>query len=95
MAKYADEPHVLERLVVDTDKGQKVYSRSLSFWKASAAVNLHTAINRPYHSALNGFDSRCCAYGVALAVLSEQRLPDAQGGLTLWYPEGFTQRREK
>ncbi len=43
--------------------------------------------------ALNGFDSRCCAYGVALAVLTEMRLPDAQGRLTLRYPEGYTRRR--
>lgn len=43
----------------------------------------------------NGFDSRCCAYGVLIAVLSEYRLPDSKGKLNLEFPEGYTPRREK
>jgi hypothetical protein len=41
---------------------------------------------------MNGFDSRCSAYGVILAVLTEMRLPDASGQYTSWYPEGYTVR---
>lgn len=93
MAQHADESHVLEYRRVSTDHGFKVYYRSPAFWRASAAVNLPGAIGNAYSSALNGFDSRCCAYGVALAVLTEMRFPDAQGTLQLPYPEGYTVRR--
>jgi len=43
---------------------------------------------------MNGFDSRCSAYGVALAVLGEIRFPDAEGKISLEYPEGYTPRRK-
>ena len=82
-----------QRHAVATNQGFKVYYRSPAFWRASAAVNLPAAVNRLYSPALNGFDARCCAYGVALAVLTEMKLPDEQGRLTRWYPEGYTRRR--
>jgi hypothetical protein len=93
MARYADEAHELQRHAVPTNQGFKVYYRSPAFWRASAAVNLPAAVNRLYSPALNGFDARCCAYGVALAVLTEMKLPDEQGRLTQWYPQGYTRRR--
>jgi len=52
-------------------------------------------IERTDYSGLNGFDSRCCAYGVLIAVLSEYKFPDSKGKLNLEFPEGFTPRREK
>jgi predicted chitinase len=93
MARYADEAHEVQRHAVATNQGFKVYYRSPAFWRASAAVNLPAAVNRLYSPALNGFDARCCAYGVALAVLTEMRLPDEQGRLAQRYPEGYTRRR--
>lgn len=93
MARYADEAHEVQRHPVATNQGFKVYYRSPAFWRASAAVNLPAAVNRLYSPALNGFDARCCAYGVALAVLTEMRLPDEQGRLAQRYPEGYTRRR--
>lgn len=92
MASYADEVHTIERLNVNTSAGSKTYYRSPAFWRASAAVNLPGAIQNTYSNALNGFDSRCSAYGVALAVLSEVHLPNAQGQTELQYPEGYTRR---
>lgn len=93
MAKHADAEHAVERNVVTTNHGAKVYYRSPAFWRASAAVNLPGAIDKLYSRALNGFDSRCCAYGVAMAVLSDARLPDAQGRATVWFPEGYAPSR--
>jgi hypothetical protein len=93
MASHADAEHVIERYPVTTNQGAKVYYRSPAFWRASASVNLPGAINNSYSNALYGFDSRCCAYGVALAVLTDLRLPDAQGASTVWYPEGYTPSR--
>ncbi|MBD9574332.1 M23 family metallopeptidase [Pseudomonas sp. PDM23] len=95
MAKYADSPHILERQTVQSNSGQKVYYRSVSFWKASAAVNLPSAINTTYSNAMNGFDSRCCAYGYSIAILSEQYFPNAGGQAELPFPEGYTARREQ
>lgn len=92
MAKYADMEHVLERVSVNSNSGEKYYYRSPAFWKASAAVNLPGRINSLYSSSLNGFDSRCCAYGVALAILTEDKFPDTSGNLTVLFPEGYTQR---
>lgn len=74
MAKYADMENTLERVSVNTNNGTKYYYRSPSFWKASAAVNLPSRINSLYSSSLNGFDARCCAYGVALAILTEDKI---------------------
>lgn len=93
MAGHADADHAIERHEVSTTLGAKVYYRSPAFWRASAAVNLPSAIDRLYSRALNGFDSRCCAYGVAMAVLTDFRLPDAQGAPTVWFPEGYTPTR--
>ena len=71
MASYADAEHAIERVVVSTISGDKVLYRSPAFWKASAAVNLPASIHNLYSRALNGFEGRCSAYGVAMAVLSE------------------------
>lgn len=99
LIQYADEPHVLERRVVVTvdsqgrPQGNRTYYRSQAFWQVSAAVNLPGAADRRDFQGLNGFDSRCCAYGVAIAVLTEMKFPDARGGATLDYPEGYTPRK--
>jgi predicted chitinase len=94
LAQYADGAHVLERVVVNTVNGQgaKVYYRSPAFWQASAAVNLPASITNTYHRGLNGFDSRCCAYGYAIAVLTEAYFPDERGLLALAFPEGYSPR---
>jgi hypothetical protein len=70
-----------------------VYYRSQAFWRVSASVNLPSAVKRENYTGINGFDSRCSAYGVALAVLTERRFPDAQGRL-LDYPEGYKRERD-
>lgn len=93
MASYADADHVLSRVSVTTNQGAKVYYRSPSFWRASAAVNLPGAINNQYSAALNGFDARCVAYAYSLAVLSETWFPDTAGAATLIFPEGYLPRR--
>lgn len=93
MANYADAEHVVERCPVATNLGAKVYYRSPAFWRASAAVNLPNAVGHLYSHALNGFDSRCCAYGVAMVVLTDDRLPDARGVKSVSYPEGYTPSR--
>ncbi|NMG74730.1 hypothetical protein [Aromatoleum diolicum] len=98
MAEQADQAltQTLERRVVAAvdphgqNTGSHVYYSSQGFWRVSAAVNLPARINETNYAGLNGFDSRCSAYGVALAALSEQLLPDAQGRTTLLYPEGYT-----
>lgn len=78
MASYADAPHVLERCSVPTDQGPQVYYRSPAFWRASASVNLPGRLHRTDYQGINGFDSRCSAYGVLLAILTELRLPDGK-----------------
>lgn len=93
MAKYADKEHVLERVSVNSNAGVKYYYRSPSFWEASAAVNLPGRIGSLYHRSLNGFDSRCCAYGVAIAVLTENKFPNASGSLVVDFPEGYKHRK--
>ena len=78
MASYADSEHVLERCSVNArGSGMKVYYRSQAFWQASAAVNLPNQINNGQYQGLNGFDARCCVYGSAIAVLTEQKFPDS------------------
>jgi murein DD-endopeptidase MepM/ murein hydrolase activator NlpD/predicted chitinase len=94
MATYSDQVHILERISVATDQGQKVYYRSQAFWRASAAVNLPAAVSRTNYSGLNGFDSRCCAYGAALATLSEVLFPDANGNLLVEFPQGYFPRKK-
>ncbi|MCC6075356.1 hypothetical protein ACFPTX_12850 [Pseudomonas sp. GCM10022188] len=94
MAKYSDQPHTLERVSATTNQGGKFYYRSISFWKATAIVNLPSALNTYYSTSLNGFDSRCCAYNYAIAVLSEERFPDAHGTPSLEFPELYQPRRE-
>ena len=99
LVEYADEPHTLERRAVATvdsqgrSQGNHIYYRSQAFWQVSASVNLPGAATRTNYEGLNGFDSRCCAYGVAIAVLTEMKFPDARGSVTLEYPEGYTPRR--
>lgn len=99
MASYADctlDPnatHTLERKQIGTNQGSKVYYRSKAFWKASAAVNAPGKIGNESYSGINGFDSRCCAYGVSLAALSDLFFfPNAQGQLILTFPESNTRR---
>lgn len=99
MIKFSDEVHRVERygvVVVDAKgqrQGERVYYRSPAFWKASAAVNLPSAVHRGDYKGINGFDSRCSAYGVALSVLTDMRFPDAEGRQTKERPEGYTPRR--
>lgn len=93
MAKYADADHVLERRPVTTNGGPRVYYRSPSFWRASAAVNLPSRVNNLYHTSLNGFDARCVAYAYSLATLSEMLFPGASGAAPLEFPETYTPRR--
>jgi hypothetical protein len=99
LPKHADETHILERHVVATvnaaggSTGEHVYYRSQAFWKVSASVNLPGAVNHINYLGINGFDARCSAYGVALAVLTETRFPNAQGQEVLEYPEGYKPRR--
>ena len=102
----ADAPHVLERHEVATESirrtpagdetyptGSHVYYRSQAFWRACAKVNRPNVARNTHYEGINGFDSRCSAYGVILAVLTEMRLPDAEGKLSIEYPEGYTPRR--
>jgi hypothetical protein len=92
MGLYADAPHQLERVQLLTDQGQRVYYRSNAFWRASAAVNLPSAIGNTNYSGINGFDSRCCAYGVIMAVVTDTRFPSGQRDVIM-YPEGYVARR--
>nr|WP_230979087.1 hypothetical protein [Intestinirhabdus alba] len=94
MAYYADAEHVLERCRVNTRGGEiKVYYRSPAFWRASAAVNLPGRINNGHYQGLNGFDTRCCVYGSAIAVLTEQRFPDSHNNPVNEKPESEQLRR--
>jgi hypothetical protein len=95
MASYADSDHVLQRVAAVTNQGPKVYYRSPSFWRVSAAVNLPARINMLYNPGLNGFDARCVAYVYSLAVLSELRFPDADGALSMEFPENYDPRRDQ
>ncbi len=93
MASYADADHVLERRAITAGEATRVYYRSPSFWRASAAVNLPSRINDLYAAALNGYDARCVAYACSLAVLSEVRFPNAAGAAAFAFPEGYEYRR--
>ncbi|HGN9109590.1 TPA: M23 family peptidase [Enterobacter hormaechei] len=93
MAKYADETHELQRQVVTAGHGLRVYYRSPAFWRASATVNLPSAISRRNYQGINGFIERCCAYTCALSVLTETKFPDESNALTLDNPEGILLRR--
>lgn len=94
MPKYADAEHVLERCVIRTNEGAKIYYRSMAFWNASAAVNLPARINIPGYSGLNGFDARCCVYGSAIYVLTELLFPNERQEMVLENPESNQLRRE-
>lgn len=94
MASRADVNHVLSRIVETTNHGPKIYYRSPSFCRASAAVNLPSAVDTLYSTLLNGFEPRCVAYAYCLAVLSETRFPDNAGNATLIFPEGYLPRRD-
>ncbi|QCT21338.1 M23 family metallopeptidase [Jejubacter calystegiae] len=94
MAYYADSEHVLERCSVNTRRsGIKIYYRSQAFWQASAAVNLPNQINNREYRGLNGFHDRCCVYGSAIAVLTEQKFPDSNNNLVNEKPESDQLRR--
>ncbi|MBM7356688.1 M23 family peptidase [Lelliottia amnigena] len=87
MAGFADEDHILEKHSIS---GISCY-RSNVFWKASAIVNAPAQVTDREYRGLNGFDSRCCAYGYALDVLSETRFSDSNGSSSLEFP--YTHRR--
>lgn len=94
MAPYADNEHVLERCSVNTRvSGIKIYYRSQAFWQASAAVNLPGQIDNEQYQGLNGFDARCCVYGSAIAVLTEQKFPDSHNTPVNEKPESNQLRR--
>ncbi len=94
MASYADNEHVLERCSVTPRRsGIKVYYRSLAFWQASAAVNLPNQVNNEHYQGLNGFDTRCCVYGSAIAVLTEQKFPNGDNRPVNEKPESDQLRR--
>lgn len=94
MAPYADNDHLLERCSVTPRRsGIKIYYRSPAFWRASAAVNLPGQINNDQYQGLNGFDTRCCVYGSAIAVLTEQKFPDSHNNLVNEKPESDQLRR--
>lgn len=71
-----------------------MYYRSPAYWRASAAVNLPSRVGRTDYSGLNGFDSRCCAYDVLIAILTEFNFPDDKNKLTQVLPEGYKPKRE-
>lgn len=93
MAYHSDAEHELERCSVNTNYRVKVYYRSPAFWKASASVNLPGRINTLYSTALNGFNDRCCVYGSAVSVLTEQKFPDNNGNAIVEKPESNQLRR--
>jgi hypothetical protein len=92
MARYADEPHELERVPIAVNGKTYCYYRSTSFWKASAAVNLPRAIERTYSASLNGFESRCSAYTCVLYVTGDTGFPTKNGGES-FIPDGGIIRR--
>lgn len=95
MATYADAEHVLERCsVAPRRSGIKIYYRSPAFWQASAAVNLPSQIHNEHYQGLHGFDTRCCVYGSAIAVLTEQKFPDSNNIPVNEKPESEQIRRE-
>ncbi|MBO9650690.1 MAG: hypothetical protein J7605_19470, partial [Variovorax sp.] len=94
MSKEADRTHVLERVTIQTNKGNKIYYRSQGFWRASATVNLPTAVKRTNYTGINGFDARCVAYGYALAVLTEMRFANSSGQIDLFFPDSHSPRRD-
>lgn len=84
----------IERCSVNTRRnGVKIYYRSQAFWQASAAVNLPAQIDNEQYQGLNGFNERCCAYGSAIAVLTEQKFPDSNNFLVNEEPESEQLRR--
>lgn len=93
MAYHSDAEHELERCSVNTNSRIKIYCRSPAFWKASASVNLPGRINTLYSTALNGFNDRCCVYGSAISVLTEQKFPDNNGNAIVEKPESKQLRR--
>ncbi|MGK6325825.1 M23 family peptidase [Erwinia sp. DT-104] len=94
MAPYADAEHVLERCSVTPRRsGIKIYYRSQAFWQASAAVNLPGQIDNEHYQGLNGFDTRCCVYGSAIAVLTEQKFPDSHNNPVNEKPESDQLRK--
>ncbi|WP_039054731.1 M23 family metallopeptidase [Enterobacter sp. Bisph1] len=93
MAYYSDAEHILERCSINTNLRMRIYYRSPAFWKASASVNLPGRINTLYSVALNGFIDRCCVYGSAISVLTEQKFPDINANVIIEKPESNQLRR--
>lgn len=94
MAPYADAEHVLERCSVTPRRsGIKIYYHSPAFWRASTAVNLSGQVNNENYQGLNDFDTRCCVYGSAIAVLTEQKFPDSHNNPVNEKPESDQLRR--
>lgn len=94
MAPYADAEHVLERFsVIPRRSGIKIYYRSLTFWRASAAVNLPNQVSNTDYQGLNGFENRCCVYGSPIAVLTEQKFPNSHNNPVNEKPESDQLRR--
>ncbi|MDZ7320914.1 hypothetical protein N4G41_04625 [Kosakonia sacchari] len=50
-------------------------------------------IDNEHYQGLNGFDTRCCVYGSAIAVLTEQKFPDSNNNLVNEKPESDQLRR--
>lgn len=94
MAFYSDAEHELERCAIRTNSGTKIYYRSRAFWKACASVNLPGQINNPNYQGLNGFNDRCCVYGNAISVLTEQKFPDIHQNFRNEKPESNQLRRD-
>ncbi|MBB5408723.1 hypothetical protein HDG34_002660 [Paraburkholderia sp. HC6.4b] len=105
MGVYADKQIALERRGVAATRPpvhhqqnssnppvSKVYYHCASFRDASAAVNLPAAVGHP-ERPFNGYIARCVGYAQALAVLGDMFFPDAQGAMTLGFPEGREPRR--
>lgn len=57
-------------------------------------MNLPGAINTLYSKQLNGFEARCVAYGVVLAVTGEHLFPSNNGELVS-FPDDEILRIEK
>ncbi|WP_238392768.1 hypothetical protein [Buttiauxella sp. 3AFRM03] len=63
------------------------------FLAGQRAVNLPSQIDNGRYQGLNGFDTRCCVYGSAIAVLTEQKFPDSDNNPVNEKPESDQLRR--
>ncbi|ECG8516604.1 hypothetical protein DLR11_19260 [Salmonella enterica subsp. salamae] len=51
-------------------------------------------VSNEQYQGLNGFHDRCCVYGSAIAVLTEQKFPDSNNNPVNEQPESDQLRRE-